>query len=87
MPSRKSKRPKAAPLLMIDWDDATSENAEWKDTEHDELEMVVRCRSVGWLAGKNARQVTLVQTVTNDAGFTGEINIPRGCIVRMRRLR
>ena len=89
MPSRKSKKKaKPAPLLMVDWDDAaTPDPMEWKDVSTDTIGGLVRVRTVGYLAYRDKRTLTLMQTVTDDGGCAGEWNIPVGCITKITRLR
>ena len=88
MTERSKKKVKAAPLLMVDWDDTSSpETSEWKDIEEDTVDGVVRVRSVGYLGFRDKRQIILIQTVSEDKGFFGDLAIPMGCVTKIRRLR
>ncbi len=75
-------------LLLIDWlDTASPESSNWKDTDDDTLDGVARVRSVGYLAYKDKTQLIIIQTVSDDGGFFGELAIPKGCITKITRLK
>ncbi len=75
-------------LLLIDWlDTASPESSEWKDVDTDTLDGVARVKSTGYLAYKDKTQLIIVQTVSCDGGFFGELAIPRGCITKITRLK
>jgi len=66
-------------LVLVEWlDTASPESSNWKDAEEDTLDGVARVRSVGYLGYSDNTQVIIIQTVSEDGGFFGELAIPKG---------
>jgi hypothetical protein len=85
MPSQRSRQ--KPQILLVDWNDTASpESSEWKDIDEDTLDGVARVRSIGYLGHRDKKQIILIQTVSEDGGFFGELAIPMGCVTKIRRL-
>lgn len=80
-------------LVLVEWVDACRHPRVWTDTEElADPEVNAKpepCRSVGWVMSSDRRGVSLcpnLSGVDGAGGGTGGLFIPRGCIVRVRRI-
>lgn len=72
--------------VLIEWIDAASDDGSW--TPMTQAGGLVRCFSVGYVVKETKRQITLVQTICLDTmNMSGQVAIPKGCIVRRRRMK
>lgn len=76
-------------LLHVTWNDSCSIDGggTWKGSERVASMTPSRIDSVGWVLSETAKSVTLVSSVCESDNVSGEICIPKGCIVRKRILR
>jgi len=89
VPVKKSRKSCPKRLVMVTWDDAHGFTSRWQDVNSVKVERC-RIRTVGWLVNQTQRSVTVAAAVgglsTQDTDASGCMTIPRGCIVRIKRL-
>lgn len=70
------------------WDAASPIEDGWKggDTENKTDAVVQLCRTLGFVIRSDSKQVVVGGTTSEDDGWCGETAIPRGCIIRMRKI-
>lgn len=76
---------KKRPLLVVEWDDITTDNG-WKSEDKDYADLIVHCYSVGWKLKSNRRNLVISNMRSDDGGCDKREIIPRGCIRSIRRL-
>lgn len=76
-------------LLQVTWIDSCSIDGAgtWKDIDRVAGMAPCRVESVGWVIAEHSDFITLAASVDRDDHASGEICIPKGCIVRKRLLR
>lgn len=75
------------PLVVVTWNDAHAD-AEFHDKKSVTTEHVPRrVQSVGMLAARDKKGITLVRDYDDSGGFDGRIFIPKGMVVKVRKLK
>lgn len=73
-------------LVRVEWDDATSMKSGWKTIKKVRKQRPEKCVSVGYIARRTKRYITLVaSTVAKQCD--GDVTIPVGWITKIKRLR
>jgi hypothetical protein len=78
---------KFGPLMLIEWTDAASLIGSWHTYDEVREELTPkRVRSVGWLVREDAASIVLVASISDTDQLSGDVVIPKGTIVRRRKL-
>ena len=87
MPSNIPKFPESK-LVEVDWVDSAS-RGRWDSLANYKKEVTAYCRSAGYLIANTKRHIIVLQTqganTINDA--LDAITIPKGCILKIRKLK
>ncbi len=73
------------PLLFVEWDDISAYGG-WKEESESREWTPLRCISVGWKLPSKKKHLTLASTRSEGKQCTDRQVIPKGCIVKIRRL-
>jgi len=76
------------PLVLIEWEDASA-NGGWNDVaKYAEEKGLIQVKSVGWRTVDAKGYIQLVQQQSfHDGRCADSIQIPRGCIKKIKRLK
>lgn len=74
----------AKEVLEIEFDDSSSSQG-WRDKDRVYCG-ATRCRTVGYLLKETKRTITVVQSIADENDVDHVWRVPRGAILRMRRL-
>jgi hypothetical protein len=74
-------------LVIVTWADSAAFDAGWKDDTKVERMAPSRITSVGWLMAETKTHVTLAAHITSEGHVTGEMCIPRGCVLKRRAVK
>lgn len=79
---------KPLPLVMVVWDDASHIEGGWKDSRNLMRLTPARMHSVGWVLERTKRSIVLIAHGCNEQRVAqGEMCIPRGCIIKIHKLK
>jgi hypothetical protein len=85
-----AKKEKAPPLVIVEWQDAASNNSAWLGPEEavEWSKEGYPCISVGWLVHSDKKIVSIASTRSASTGALGGLwQIPAGMVKRMKRLK
>jgi hypothetical protein len=74
-------------ILIVTWNDSCSLRNGWKDTAEVAAMSPCSIESIGFVVSDTKSHVTLASSLDDQGHAEGEMCIPKGCIVRKRRLR
>jgi len=72
-------------LLLIEWDDVTSDNVSWVSKEDIGKDKFSKCITVGIIINDEPEYIT-VCLMLSPRCYSQTVTIPRGCIKRIRYL-
>ena len=72
-------------LVLIEWDDAVSDQSGWKDLEKVRKQRPERCKSVGFLVAHTKTHMTLAASIVN-GHCDGDVTIPTGMVRKVTEL-
>jgi len=73
------------PLIVVEWDDISSYSS-WGIEKESKDWTPLRCVSVGWKMPSGKKHLTMASTRSEGKQCTDRQVIPKGCIIKIRRL-
>jgi hypothetical protein len=77
---------KKRPIVEVWWLDSHAWERPWIEMDQRPPHSAAACKSVGYLIEKDKHFVIVSQSMGDDE-YGGAFSIPRGCIVKIRRLK
>ena len=84
--SKKSKKSKTLPLVLIQWHDHTSNDA-WLDKADAQKETLVVVHSIGWLIRSDKEKYVIAAGWSEDAGLTNVQTIGKGLVINIKKIK
>ena len=74
-------------IVEVEWVDSTSNDA-WMSLGRHSKDTMIKCRSIGYLNRKDKKSVQILQSKgEGNNSAMGSLMIPKGCVIRIRKLK